>query len=153
MKIAICLVTYLVTWTMISLNLAVAELGGGANSISSDHIALHAKYRRSIVKENYTVEEITANAATVREYVSQTGVVFGICWDGHSHPDLMQLLGKYSSEYSDSRKNKAKKFGSRRQKLTTKNMIVEKWGHMRSLKGRAYVPTLLPTGVSVDEIK
>ena len=32
-------------------------------------------------------------------------------------------------------------------------VVVEKWGHMRNLQGRAYAPALLPPGVSSDEIR
>ncbi len=51
------------------------------------------------------------------------------------------------------RKKAARTFGRKRQQLTTDNIVVEKWGHMRNLQGRAYVPGLVPAGVSIDEIK
>ena len=31
-------------------------------------------------------------------------------------------------------------------------VVVERWGHMRSLHGRAYDPALFPAGVKIDEI-
>jgi hypothetical protein len=37
--------------------------------------------------------------------------------------------------------------------LKANNVVVEKWGHMRNLQGRAYAPALMPQGVSVDEIR
>ena len=43
--------------------------------------------------------------------------------------------------------------GRRNQKVETNRIVVEKWGHMRNLQGRAYVPALIPAGVSIDEIK
>ena len=72
-----------------------AALGGGLDSISSDQQALHANHRAKSVKDKYSVEEITADAITVREYVTLSGVVFGVAWNGYVHPDLLQLLGNY----------------------------------------------------------
>lgn len=130
-----------------------AALGGGLDSISSDRQALHANRRAKSVKDKYSVEEITADAVTVREYVSPSGIVFGIAWNGYVHPDLTPLLGSYTGEYTAARQKAMKKFGSRRLHLATKNIIVEKWGHMRDLRGRSYAPSLMPTGVISDEIK
>jgi len=31
--------------------------------------------------------------------------------------------------------------------------VVETWGHMRAMRGRAYVPALVPAGVALDEIR
>ena len=130
-----------------------AALGGGYDSISADHLALHAKRRTSTLQAKYTIEEITANATTVREYVSPTGIVFGVSWNGHIHPDLLPLLGNFFSEYAASQSGTSKNLGKRRQKITTRSIIVEKWGHMRNLKGRAYAPSLIPVGVAADEIQ
>jgi hypothetical protein len=130
-----------------------AALGGGLDSISSDHGALHANRREKSVKDKYSVEEITADAITVREYVSPSGIVFGIAWNGYVHPDLLQLLGSYTGEFTAARQKAARKSGSRRLHLATKNIIVEKWGHMRDLRGRAFAPSLIPTGLTSDEIK
>jgi hypothetical protein len=130
-----------------------AALGGGLDSITSDHQALHANHRAKSAKDKYSVEEITADAITVREYVSPSGIVFGIAWNGYVHPDLTQLLGSYTGEFTAARQKAARKSGSRRLHLATKNIIVEKWGHMRDLRGRAYAPSLIPTGVTSDEIK
>jgi hypothetical protein len=130
-----------------------AALGGRLDSISSDYQSLHANHRAKGVKEKYSVEEITADAITVREYVSPSGIVFGIAWNGYVHPDLLQLLGSYVGEFTAARQKAARKSGSRHLHLATKNIIVEKWGHMRDLRGRAYAPNLIPTGLTSDEIK
>ncbi len=131
---------------------AFATLGGGTDTVSKDLQALHANHRAKAVKDKYSVEEITADAVTVREYVTLSGVVFGVAWNGYVHPDLLQLLGIYSSEYTEFHNKTAKNPGKRQQKITTKNIVVEKWGHIRSLKGRAYAPSLIPYGVNADEI-
>jgi hypothetical protein len=43
--------------------------------------------------------------------------------------------------------------GRRHVTVKTDSVVVEKWGHMRNLQGRAYAPALIPKGVNVDEIK
>src|ERR1035437_3057014 len=90
----------------------------------------------------YTVEMVVSDATTVREYVSSAGIVFGIAWDGYVNPDLTQLLGSFWGEYSSASKNSSRKFGRKHQQISTDNIVVEKWGHMRNLQGRAYVPSL-----------
>jgi Protein of unknown function (DUF2844) len=132
---------------------AHAALGGSADTITADRKALQAVHRATTPHKGYTVEEVVSDATTVREYVSPSGVVFGIAWNGYVHPDLTQLLGSYWGEYSAAQRKAARKFGRKRQQLATDNIVVEKWGHMRNLRGRAYVPGLVPAGVSFDEIK
>ena len=132
---------------------AHAVLGGNADTIAADRKALQAVHRATIPHNGYTVEEVVSDATAVREYVSPSGVVFGIAWNGYVHPDLAQLLGSYWSEYSAARRKAARIFGRTHQQIATDNIVVEKWGHMRNLQGRAYVPGLVPAGVCIDEIK
>ncbi len=132
---------------------AHATLGGKADTITADRKALSAVHRATTSHSGYTVEEIVFDATAVREYVSPDGIVFGIAWNGYVHPDLMQLLGTYAGEYTAAQKKAPRTHGRRRQRLATENVVVEKWGHMRNLRGRAYAPALVPSGVSIDEIK
>ena len=130
-----------------------AVLGGSADSIESDRKALSAAMRGVTARDNYTVQEIYSESNTVREYVSSSGIVFGIAWNGLVYPDITQLLGSYTGEYQEALQKTLHQKGSRRLHVKSQNVIVEQWGHMRDLRGRAYAPALLPPGVSVDEIK
>jgi len=130
-----------------------ATLGESVDSISSDGKVLSSVQRSSTVRNGYTVHEIDYASTAVREYVSTSGVVFGIAWKGLIHPDLTQLLGSYAGEYQEVLLQTPRIKGSRRLRIKTSSVVVEKWGHMRNLQGRAYVPSLIPPGVSVDEIK
>ncbi|MDD2540487.1 MAG: DUF2844 domain-containing protein [Desulfuromonadaceae bacterium] len=132
---------------------AHAVLGGGVDTIAVDRKVLQAVHRATTAHKGYTVEEIVSDAMTVREYVSPSGVVFGIAWNGYVNPDLTQLLGAYWGEYSAARQKAERRYGTNRQKLSTNSTVVEKWGHMRNLQGRAYVPSLIPSGVGIGEIK
>jgi len=147
--------TYLLS-TVILLSVAgpaFATLGGGTGTIIKDHKALKATRRVSTALDKYSVEEMTTDAATVREYVNPAGVVFGIAWSGISHPDLSVLLGDYKKEYEQALKSNQTPRGKRHSDIASANIVVQKWGHMRGMKGRAYVQSLLPSGVTVDEIK
>jgi hypothetical protein len=130
-----------------------ATLGGSAGSIESDRKALSAMKGSVTARNGYTVQEIYSEANTVREYVSSSGIVFGIAWNGLVYPDLTKLLGPYTGEYQKALRQTLRQKGSRRLRVKSSGVIVEQWGHMRALQGRAYAPALIPPGVSVDEIK
>lgn len=132
---------------------AEATLGESADSIATDRRALSAARGLTTAGPGYTVQEVTSEATTVREYVSPGGVVFAIAWNGQMHPDLTALLGSYGAEYKQALEKTPRKKGVRHQQVQGTKVIVEKWGHMRNLQGRAYVPTLVPPGVSIDEIR
>lgn len=130
-----------------------ATLGDSADSIESDRNVLSADRHAAAVRNGYTVQEVDAGSTFVREYVSPSGVVFAIAWNGLIHPDLDQLLGSYIDDYRKAQQETPRTPGQRRLQLKTDRIVVEKWGHMRNLQGRAYDPALIPSGVSIDEIR
>jgi hypothetical protein len=133
---------------------ARATLGESADSITSDQKTLSAVQGAATIRDGYRVQEIQSDSTVIREYISPSGVVFGIAWNGLVHPDLTPLLGSYAGEYKEALRQTPRKPGrSPYNKVRTDRVVVEKWGHMRNLQGRAYAPALIPPGVSVDEIK
>ena len=132
---------------------AQATLGESADSVVSDRKALSAAAGRSAVLAGYTVQEIVSGAATIREYLSPDNIVFAIAWNGLSNPDLTRLLGPYAREYHQALQKTSRERGRRHQRIKTNRLVVEKWGHMRNLQGRAFVPKLIPPGVNVDDIR
>jgi len=130
-----------------------ATLGGSADTVSTDRKALSAEQGSTTARTGYTIQEITSGATKVREYVSPSGTVFAIAWNGFMPPDLTTLLGSYAAEYQQALQNTPRQMGVRHLRVQGKSVIVEKWGHMRNIQGRAYLPALIPQGVSLDEIK
>jgi hypothetical protein len=130
-----------------------ATLGEGEVTVASDGQMLSSRGISITTRIGYTVHEIVSDAATVREYVSRDGWIFAIAWNGLIHPDLTQLLGAYATEYEDALQRHPPEPGQRVLHVEANNVIVEKWGQMRNLQGRAYVPALIPPGVTVDEIR
>lgn len=149
----------IISWIVLAASLitcahgAFAALGGNADTVGADRRAFSASHRATTSHGAYTVEEMAYSSTFVREYITSAGIVFGVAWNGYVHPDLEQLLGPYALEYSKTVQNTPRTHGLRRQHIVTDNTVVEKWGHMRDLHGRAYVPGLVPSGVSVDEIR
>jgi hypothetical protein len=149
--IFICLA--IASGVLMSVQRVRATLGEPAASIQSDRSVLSAVQRARTVHDNFTVQEIQSGSTTVREYISPAGVVFGVAWNGLMRPDLKQLLGSYSNEYHEALRQIPHNRGKSRLDLKTKRVVVQQWGHMRNLRGRAYVPSLIPSGVSVNEIR
>lgn len=131
---------------------AQAALGEPASSVPSDRAALRAVDRGTTVRKGYSVQELQVGPTRVREFVSPSGVVFAVAWKGLTHPDLGVLLGRYAAEYQAGRREGRAPAGRRHQRTETAHAVVETWGHMRDLQGRAYVPALLPPGVAPDDL-
>jgi hypothetical protein len=153
MKIATLLIClFVLASPLAATRQAQATLGEGPDSVTRDRHALSAAKGASTVHTSYTVQEVTSAATTVREYLNQSGVVFAVAWKGMVNPDLTTLLGAYAGEFQEAKQRNAGKHGQRQLRVKGSRVIVEIWGHMRNLQGRAYLPALLPEGVSVDEI-
>ena len=150
---ALLLVICFLATSFATVQQAQATLGESADSVTADQKSLSAMKRATTVRKGYTVHEITSDSFTVREYVAPSGIVFGIAWNGLVYPDLTPLLGSYFSEYQEARRHTSRKPGRRSLQVRTNRVIVEKWGHMRNLQGRAYAPALVPPGVGIDEIR
>jgi len=132
---------------------AQATLGESVDSAMTNKKSLSAVRSATTKSLKYTVYESQYDTITIREYASSSGIVFGIVWIGLTHPDLTPLLGSYASEYKKALSQVKRQPGSKHVKVKTENVVVEKWGHMRKLQGRAYAPDLIPEGVSIEEIK
>ena len=131
---------------------AQAALGEPVDSVATDRVALKAVQGETVVRSSYSVQELKSNLISVREYLTSSGVVFAITWKGLTHPDLTPLLGSFAKEYAEGLRNTPHERGRRSSQIKTEHIVVEKWGHMRNLQGRAYLKALIPPGVKIDEI-
>jgi hypothetical protein len=149
----VVLIICLATLALATAQISRATLGGLADSVESDRKVLSAVRMSTSSHSQYTVQEIQIETTLVREYVSLSGIVFAVAWNGLVHPDLAQLLGPYNGDYEKALQEAPRKYGRSRLEVKGDGVVVEKWGHMRNLQGRAYAPDLIPPGVSIDEIK
>jgi hypothetical protein len=134
--------------------LAFASLGGDLNSVMTDQVHFQGSLNTTEMS-SYTVHEIHPQTGIViREYVSSAGKVFAISWHGPAMPDMKQILGSYFHQYSEAAKSqKASYVGRRPLQITQPDFVLIHGGHMRSYVGKAYLPQMLPSGVTAEDIQ
>lgn len=133
---------------------ASATLGGSVSSVEIDRAQMNGAL--TVMRTpSYDVHEIRAeNGTVIREYATPDGRVFGVSWDGPFIPDLAQLLGTYLRQYSDGVKaHHAAGPGRRPLNIQQPGFVFQSTGHMRSFRGRAYDPQLLPQGFTGSDIR
>ena len=131
---------------------AWAVLGDSAASVLNDQARMKGTLRSTDMK-TYVMHEITAPAGSiVREYVSPAGVVFGVAWEGQFPPDLQQLLGPYYEQARQAERQQ-ERHGRAPISIETPGLVVQQTGHPRSFHGQAYVPQLIPQGVTSSDIR
>ena len=109
--------------------------------------------RQSVPEARYTVETIRSPGIVIREYVSPDGIVFAVAWRQQTGVvNLEQLLGSYYAEYSQAVLNQPRK-SQRFRHVETEHAVIEAGGRMGAVWGRAWVGSLLPSGISQDSIK
>ena len=130
--------------------IANATLGESVQSTEADRASMLASMRM-LPSTNFTVHELQLPSGTkLREFVSPSGVVFAIAWRGPTIPNLKQVLGRYFQRYAA---NENRQGGLHNRVVSDPDFVVQSSGHMRLFTGRAFVPQLLPPGVTVDQIQ
>jgi len=111
---------------------------------------MKATLRRAQAGSYEIHEMVTPQGTTVREFASRSGKVFAVAWKGPFKPDLRQTLGSYFETYRAA----PRAAGSTRShaSVVERDLVVHALGHMRSFSGLAYVPSLVPPGVSPNEL-
>jgi Protein of unknown function (DUF2844) len=133
---------------------AIAALGGSADSVTADSAVMRAVPRRTSLVQ-YDVQEIQSGNLTVREYVTRQGQVFAVTWQGPEMPNLQQLLGEYFGSFQAAAV--AAQQGNpgihRQLSITRSDLVLLSSGRMRDFHGYAYLPALVPEGVSVSALQ
>jgi len=130
---------------------ALAGLGEDVSSVQADQAQMLGSLR-STQTQSYAVHEIqSATGTTVREYVSG-GKVFAVAWQGPWPPDMRQILASYFDQYQQAAQASSRA-GRRPLVIEQPGLVVQSGGHMRSFAGRAYIPEMLPPGVSGEAIQ
>ena len=130
----------------------MAALGAPVDAIASDVKAQHAVAGASKSLAAYGVQQMTLPSSTVvTQYISPAGVVFAVRWEGPRPPDLSQMMGTYFAEYQAVASRPHRR--ATRSHVETANIVYDSAGHMGHLQGIAYLPALLPSGVTVLDLK
>jgi hypothetical protein len=130
---------------------ARATLGEPEPSVDADRAAMEMASGPVTARGGQRVHELSSSTVSVREFVTPSGTVFAIAWSGLTRPDLSRLLGSYYGEYR--RAATREPTGRRPRRVETAQVVVESWGHARALRGRAWLPSLTPAGVNLDDIR
>jgi hypothetical protein len=131
--------------------IASATLGEPEITVQTDVVRALASIKSSQERAGYRVHEIQMPSGTVvREFVATDGKVFAVTWQGPTHPDLRQALGRYFDSYVSAPRSK---FADRRHvQVQQGDLIVQAGGHMGALSGLAYLASAVPSGVSIGEL-
>jgi hypothetical protein len=134
---------------------ALAALGGDVGSLSTDRESVQGQLQSTPMRQ-YVLHQITASSGTlIREYETLQGRIFAVSWRGPMPPDLQQLFGSYYDQFQAAAAASAQAHpGMHRQiSISQPDFMMQALGRLRSVHGKAFVPSLVPAGVSVAELQ
>lgn len=135
-------------------NTANAVLGRQEDSINADLKVIAGKHHVAITHNDFKVHEFSNDHLLVREYADNNGTIFAITWKGLNHLDLNSFMGNYFSDFKQASEQAPKLQGRLPYRmLRGSQVVVQQFGHMGAVRGKAWVLDLLPQGVTTDEIK
>ena len=134
---------------------ASATLGSDATSVDNDRVQMQGALMSITRNDRFAVHQLqSANGTTVREYISSTGTVFAVSWEGPWMPDLRQVLGPYFDAYQrgvPAVRNARRSHGP--MTIRAGDLVVQIGGHPRAFAGRAYIERLMPQGMQAETIR
>ncbi len=104
--------------------------------------------------EAYTVSTLVAPTGTVvRELVNAQQVVFAVVWQGPVLPDLAAFFGEHYVTFQRAAKER-RAAGQRGAPLLAQqpDLVMVSRGRMGRFQGHAYIPSLVPSGVNIQEL-
>jgi Protein of unknown function (DUF2844) len=134
---------------------ASASLGGDTASVDADRVRVQGALLRIVRNDAFTVHEVqSSSGTTIREYMSSTGTVFAVAWEGPWLPNLRQILGPYFETYQRAvQTGPANRRARGSLRIELPDLVVQMSGHPRAFSGRAYVPRLMPQRVQMETIR
>jgi len=131
-----------------------ASLGENASSVDRDRVQMQGALMRIVRSDTHVVHEIrAASGTTVREYLTSTGTVFAVAWQGPWLPDMRQLLGSHFDQYQRALRDTRTRRGRGAATIDEPDIVVQTSGHQRSFSGRVYLPALVPPGLQPASIR
>ena len=130
---------------------AWAALGENVSSVESDVQVFHGQHKM-VARVGYNLHQITAtDGSVVNEFVSPSGVVFGVSWQGHSLPNFSQLLGAHMTDLQNSQR--LNHVPRRAITVQSGDFVLMSIGHNGSFRGRAFVPSLVPASLTPEVVR
>lgn len=135
---------------------AMATLGESATTVEADRARLQGE--RRVVQATATrlqTHVITqADGSTIKEFVTPDGVVFAVAWSTRFKPRLETLLGAHATRYASAARAAMVTPGIRHGvTLSSGDLVVQASAHLNAHVGLAYLRSLVPDGVHIDELR
>lgn len=127
---------------------ARAALGGDIKSVAADEHALSATRTVQQIASVDRHDLALPSGTLVHEYASN-GVVFAITWQGPAVPALRTLLGAYFTQLE----SRVRHGSHHSMRFVGNDLVVRSTGHGRSHSGRAWVPSLVPSGLDIGSLE
>ena len=128
-----------------------AALGGLPEQFNTEGTTVVSSVSSTV--SNYITRDTTLATGThVREFVSGSGVVFAVTWDGPFLPDLKALLGKYFDTMV-AESATMPRAGRSRMAVNRPEVVINSGGHMRAFEGSAWIPAEFPVGFTADDVQ
>jgi hypothetical protein len=134
---------------------AHGALGGDVRSVGADLQLMHGQIQMTSMQQ-YDLHEITTSGGTlIHEYVTPQGKVFAVTWRGSFPPNLQQLFGSYFDQYQTAAAASAQMHPGMHRMLTVTqpDFVMQSIGRARAFHGKAYVPSLVPSGVAIATLQ
>jgi hypothetical protein len=135
---------------------AGATLGEPVASVDVDRVQLRGEHRVvQALSARLQVHQITlADGSSIREYVAPSGVVFAVSWSTRLKPRLESLLGAQAGRYAAAASAAMATPGVRHGvSLSSGDLVVQANSHLNAHVGLAYLRSLVPEGVRIDELR
>jgi len=140
--------------THAQLGTTVAIDASGTSSSSSTPGATAAVMHQASNSAVRWQESTDANQIRVRQYVSSSGQVYAVSWDGPAMPDVAVLLGTWFDRYrQDASAALPNASGLHSSRVSSSDLMVETAVRLRDFSGRAWLPSALPAGVAAADIE
>jgi len=145
-------------WLSLACSLAWAGLGdkpistGGSSPVvlrSLQTVSVASK--STAAAQSYMTQVVTLETGTsVTEYITSSGLVFAVRWDGPVLPDYAQVLGGQAPAFHTALQSSGQ-VGRRSGAVAVSQngLVVSSTGHMGRYRGYAYLTALVPEGVDV----
>lgn len=124
---------------------AHATLGGDIATVTANQQHFSAKRTVQPLLNGQRHDLTLASGTVVHEYLSAKGKVYAVSWRGPQKPNLNELLGDYRQKLAQAKGRGHR--GLHRVQFASEDLVVEASGHNTYFSGRAWVPSLVPTGV------
>ena len=134
--------------------LAQGALGSNVTTLQEDHRRVGGEWRLRTSAQFQVHEFALPDGGAIRQFVAPDGTVFAVAWNTRLKPNLEQLLGQRFADFQAGAAEVNKRPGIKRNlALRHRDVVVHSISHLNAFVGKAYAPSLVPSGVNPDEIR